>query len=207
MTCAFSESPHPDQGLRKWVQYDLGNVLLLGETWIWNINSVAHLGRGVKELEVYYSVDGVAYDLLGSFDIEAGNGSSLYSGQFGPDFSGVAARFILFHLISNHENTGCIGFGEVRFETLGIPSSVSDISDDSFRLYPNPTSDVLYVESSNSEVSQSYQILDAMGTIVFSDKLNAGSSIDVSRLPTGLYYLQLLTLNELITKKFSVIHD
>ncbi|RYD51361.1 MAG: T9SS type A sorting domain-containing protein [Sphingobacteriales bacterium] len=61
-------------------------------------------------------------------------------------------------------------------------------------VYPNPVTDRLYVRLAAASASVvSYQILDAMGrTVLVGTQLEGpGQSVDVSRLPVGLYVLRL----------------
>ncbi len=207
MTCGFTQSPNPDIGLSKWVQYDLGSPLLIGESWIWNINSPDQLGRGVNELEVYYSLDGNQYTMLGSYSIGQGNGSAYYEGEDGPDFAGIAARYILLTLVSNHEGTGCIGLGEVTFETLGIPSSAQEIVSEDLLLFPNPSSQSITILTGQDDLSYDYQILNTVSASILSGKFSSGDEIDISVLPQGMYYFHFRTSTQVFLQKFSVIRE
>jgi hypothetical protein len=57
-------------------------------------------------------------------------------------------------------------------------------------MYPNPTSDYLFVNGLNSNTS--YKISDSLGRILKTDKVETTSNkIDVSFLPNGIYFLQV----------------
>jgi hypothetical protein len=79
-----------------------------------------------------------------------------------------------------------------------------------FNYYPNPVSDMLYVnfdaESQNNIV---YSLFDIMGKEVYkSDILNVcgtiNKSIDLSRLADGMYFLEVKTDKEIISQKIIV---
>ncbi len=70
------------------------------------------------------------------------------------------------------------------------------------RLYPNPVQNTLNVELSNLDAKQ-VTIFDASGRLVNQiSNISNNARIDVSNLNKGLYYFQIITEHELITKKF-----
>jgi len=91
---------------------------------------------------------------------------------------------------------------------LTTGSSVkSDIADETFTIYPNPSSDFLFIKNHSNMITKGYTIYDNLGNIV--DK-NAGPNnsvniIDISKLATGVYTLRLDTGNGLYVKRFNVI--
>ena len=73
-------------------------------------------------------------------------------------------------------------------------------------IYPNPTSDFITIKTAeNSNVN--YEIIDMMGK-----KLNFGSfqfstTIDITNLTNGIYYVQLKTDKEIFkAEKFVIQH-
>lgn len=80
--------------------------------------------------------------------------------------------------------------------------SISDTEERSFQIYPNPSSDLLHIESSE-EILQ-INLSNTQGervTVDYSDKL---SSIDISNLAPGSYFLEVIgngfTVKKLISK-------
>ena len=67
----------------------------------------------------------------------------------------------------------------------------------SFSLYPNPAQDVLYIES--YEQIETIKIYSLQGRLV---KEVSSTSLDVSQLNTGLYFVQINFEGKTITKKF-----
>jgi len=83
--------------------------------------------------------------------------------------------------------------GEIE-ELAGIPINV----------YPNPATDVLNIETDMD--IESVTILNTTGQIVFQDQVNQnGTSIDLSNLQKGIYFVRMESEGELLsTKKIMV---
>ncbi len=75
---------------------------------------------------------------------------------------------------------------------------------DNFKVYPNPTSDVLNIicDYPNYEI----KMFNSMGSLVFTDfSGNSSSQIDVSRFDKGIYFIQVIgTGNEIDIQKILV---
>lgn len=64
---------------------------------------------------------------------------------------------------------------------------------ESYRIYPNPTQDVLNIEFSNAQILD-IELFNAQGQKVFAQHLGTGQTIyrlSLEHLPQGVYYLQL----------------
>ncbi|MBI9062946.1 MAG: T9SS type A sorting domain-containing protein, partial [Marinilabiliaceae bacterium] len=72
--------------------------------------------------------------------------------------------------------------------TVQTATSVESVAKNPVRLYPNPTSDRLFLKGQLSD--KNYRIYDSQGTLVLSGKLN-GSEIQTNRLAPGSYYLTI----------------
>ncbi len=89
----------------------------------------------------------------------------------------------------------------VRKKTLGInkPNSAPHIS-----VYPNPTTDKLYFDIRGREMPQSIVIYTLQGKCIKNVELDAhtiNSGIDISVLPSGVYYIQIQTQQGMHTQK------
>ncbi len=85
----------------------------------------------------------------------------------------------------------------IRFENQLVANK--DIKDNNgIRLYPNPVRDRLYVKGISKKVG--YSIHNWMGQRMIS--ASGDSSIDVSALPAGVYFLEIRLKNAIIVKKF-----
>lgn len=83
-----------------------------------------------------------------------------------------------------------------------ITTAVEEAQPEELSLYPNPTSDILRVEGSAFNTQRTVYILDASGRLVQESSLSSGS-VDVSRLATGTYMLQLTYNGKVISRKFT----
>ncbi len=94
-------------------------------------------------------------------------------------------------------------FGEEASHIISIVKDgngegVEEISS-SFRIYPNPVNDVLYInaETEVEEVSV-YDVYGRQQSTVNGQQ----STIDVSRLNTGIYFVRIKTNDEVVTRRF-----
>jgi bacillolysin len=114
----------------------------------------------------------------------------------------------------NGTPTSCetFSYGQVEDYSINITASgavaveeiaagfVETTETSSFALYPNPVESELNVSFSNS-VGYSYKISNTLGQQIISGELS-GNVIDVSKLHTGLYIIELNSAGKRIVKKF-----
>ncbi len=92
---------------------------------------------------------------------------------------------------STHESHVC------ETQVVGVDEeSVNELM-----VYPNPVTDVLYIEGFEEDAI----ITDALGRMVLSIS-NANLGTDVSTLPNGLYYLQTTTSEQIFRRSFVIEH-
>ncbi|MDG1476832.1 MAG: T9SS type A sorting domain-containing protein, partial [Vicingaceae bacterium] len=94
----------------------------------------------------------------------------------------------------SNEKLSCFEDDEVFYsnvdncETVGLKENLTQ---NILKIYPNPTSEKLFITLSNKNVSIAYSIFDISGKEVASSILNQSSFIDVSNFNKGLYLLKL----------------
>ncbi|NPD84172.1 T9SS type A sorting domain-containing protein [Lentimicrobium sp. L6] len=111
-----------------------------------------------------------------SWELLDGLGETLITGA-GPDY------------LVQDANAICFG--------VGIEDHSSDNLD--AKIYPIPTSDQLIIET---QTLGQLQILDMQGRIAFESLIeNEKSSFDVSEFVSGIYFVKIITGNQVITKK------
>ena len=125
-------------------------------------------------------------DVIGSFTIPS-------TAKLGNSRMRVSMRF-------NNEPTQCMefDFGEVEDYCINIggdPSSVPTIeTEESFVIYPNPSSGVFNIEMKFKQSRNvEFTLFDGVGRIIETKELTSSSinhMIDISQLPSGVYYLQ-----------------
>ena len=87
-------------------------------------------------------------------------------------------------------------FTDISNGTCSAPLSVDEFAKGSYKIYPNPVSDILNIES--KEALDFIRVINVLGKEVLSSKEN---SIDVSKLPSGLYFVEISAGNKSATKK------
>lgn len=70
-------------------------------------------------------------------------------------------------------------------------------------IYPNPASDYLILGTTSP--ANEVRVFSVEGTLVLCKHTVTNEKLDISMLPTGIYYLQLKTPQNVSNKKFSVI--
>jgi len=86
-----------------------------------------------------------------------------------------------------------------------IPSStVSAIKNNGFDLFPNPSNDKIYITNKNQRIQQ-LKIYNNLGALVYENNSNQlHYSIDMSPFSKGLYYVNFLSFDAILTKKIMV---
>ena len=79
----------------------------------------------------------------------------------------------------------------------------NELAEQGINLFPNPVRNTLYVE--NSDLINDLRIFDLTGRMIFSQVVNDNAtSINVSEFKTGVYIMQVMTVNGVVSKRFSV---
>jgi hypothetical protein len=75
----------------------------------------------------------------------------------------------------------------------------------SYHIYPNPSSNHINIKFENNSIT-AIKLFDNLGKTVKSvDDINRSStSLDISNFNSGIYYLQILVANELVSQKIIV---
>lgn len=96
---------------------------------------------------------------------------------------------LVFFVFSGNNPGSVLHVDDLAFS--GGTVEVNEISNEDYLIYPNPASDILNIELKNSAIN-SYEILNIDGSVVTSgDLTNSSSSIDVSQLASGTYFIKL----------------
>ncbi|MFC7671050.1 T9SS type A sorting domain-containing protein [Hymenobacter humi] len=87
--------------------------------------------------------------------------------------------------------------------TSTVTAAAKTLTDSNTSLYPNPVAESLTLKLPAGLAAATIRIYSATGQIVFTQALTAtGQRVDTSRLPTGIYQLQLLGNGRTETHKF-----
>jgi len=116
ISCAETPNPNNTLGNSHWILYNLGQNQNLYKSNFWNSNHPDHLAWGVKKMRFDYSIDSINWNYLTTYEFYKASGNSLYEGEVGPDFNGVAARYVLLTPLENY-GAVCVGFSEIKINT------------------------------------------------------------------------------------------
>lgn len=90
---------------------------------------------------------------------------------------------------------------EDRWGLIGTEEFIAE----NISVYPNPTSEILWVEDNTSFSVNNYSIYDISGRRILFNTFNASEKkVDVSNLNSGVYLLELVSSERKITKKIVV---
>ena len=87
-------------------------------------------------------------------------------------------------------------------------TGIGEITNDELRIFPNPTDGVLHVETQCIASLQDVEIFDMMGRMVYTVKTrfiaspqDGTTTIDLSNLPTGMYFIRIQTETGVVVRK------
>lgn len=129
LSCEPTQSPNPERGLSHWIQYDFGAIYALDNADIWNYNGSGASAQGFKDVVIDYSLDGVNWSELGTFNWAQASGTSQYGGFNMAEFAGISARFVLLTALSNFDGSDCMGISEISFDATTCPDAGTPCDD------------------------------------------------------------------------------
>jgi len=109
------------------LDFDLGGLYTLDNTFVWNYNWDVRLDRGTETLTILTSVDGINYSTVGGFSLPQGTGTALPAETL--SLGGTLARYVRFNLTSNYGDPAYLGLSEVQFNgsSSSLPEPASAI--------------------------------------------------------------------------------
>jgi len=211
LSCTPSQNPNAIRGVSHWIMYDLGDIQELGKSVFWNYNTPGEQANGIHEFAIDYSYNGINWQSYGNHTLEESGASSFYEGITGPDFSNIAARYILITALSNHGGD-CFGFAEIKVEVGDLVSGITtdQISGLKLNVSPNPAKDVLRVSfESISKLNCKLLVANSLGQAVLSKDLQvqAGKSleeINISTFPPGIYLVSIQNRTQISSREIII---
>lgn len=88
-----------------------------------------------------------------------------------------------------------------KYDINGRILGLEQVEKTAFRLYPNPTTNTLYIESTNPESIETVTVLNQSGSIVLNPEVQ-NQKVDLNGLASGVYFLRLQTTEGAFTEKF-----
>jgi hypothetical protein len=95
----------------------------------------------------------------------------------------------------NSPNPGSYGCVYDFNVTIGPSLSNSSFEKESFKLFPNPVSNTLFINYANNTVISKVTILNQLGQVVLTSNTKLENGIDVSELSNGIYFAQVSAEN------------
>ncbi len=180
------------EGVGEWILFDLQESLL-----IQSLDLAFFKGnQRITFFEIETSTDGINYtSVYDGFS----SGTTLELENF--DFDDQEARYIRITGKGNSSNQWN-SFTEIDIQSSPITTNLSDTDPDQFKLFPNPASDWVEINS-NTKVS-AIRIFDSVGKLKFNKNNIDLNHIDISNLANGYYFVQIETNNGIISEKLFI---
>lgn len=175
LSCTTDINPNPARGTTHWILYDLGAVYELTTTYFWNYNVFGQTDRGMKDIILDTSTDGVSWTAQVSFELSQATGNSSYTGNAGPNLNGISARYVLITVNSTWGHS-CAGLAEVKFGVQpyacfsALTHPTLPVVETEIRHYESSD----YIRSNTLVLPNAMTIYDAANCI----ELNAGFTVE-----------------------------
>lgn len=194
VSCEETESPNVKRDQSHWIMYDFGDQYSLHGSTFWNFNVPDSTSRGMRDIVIDYSNDGVDWTEVTEFTLPEAPGSAFYQGDEGPDFEGVVARYVLVTIFNNHGDANCVGMSELRINatiatSTNIPEGELDLA---LEANPNPAVEFTTIKISDFDNDLQYSLMDMTGRLLRQGQITSNNfSLNTSNLGSGTYTLSV----------------
>ena len=147
--------------------------------------------------------------LLGSFKLQAQNNTVSGGGQASGTGGSVSYTVGQIAYAALTGTNGSLIQGVQQPYEISIVTSLEDLAIDiKAQVYPNPTTDQLVLSVGTEDYKNlRYLLVDLQGKVIKTDRIiNSNSTLDVTKLSNGTYFLRVLSNNKPI-KTFQVIKN
>jgi hypothetical protein len=152
-----------------------------------NLEWTAETETDFKNYEVQYSTDGTSFKTIATLSAAENPGAPQKYSYTDPN----AAQGNAFYRLKMSDIDG-------KFEYSKIVATKLDCVKSPFTVYPNPVTDILNINNTNSQnENATVKLFDNNGRLIYDHKLVEGiNTINTHRLPNGIYLLQLINGSE-----------
>jgi surface protein len=160
-----------------------------------NLSWTAYIGLEFSTYNIYKNSNGTGYELLTS--LAASNTS------YNDTAANVIDNFYEYYIAIEAPDCNTVPlmseFIKSNLEYINPNLGISDLSylEESISLFPNPTSSQVQINTSNDIAIKNVVLYNVLGQPI---KISTKSTIEMSYLPSGLYYLQISTDLGTVTK-------
>lgn len=142
------------------------------------------------ETDFHYMVDTTVYCLLeNSFDPRLNPLSANSSTTITIYYHALNPNIPASGTFKYYLGTSCTDFIDSFQVELDYTVGLPEIDESFFSIYPNPSSEKVYLKTKNTMKINKIEITDLTGKVVTVPTLQADQSIDVSMLKKGLYHI------------------
>ena len=176
-----------------------------GPNFYWNDTDCEWLiqPEGAEQVKISFSAfQTMQGDVLQIYDGATTDAELIgsYSGGSAPGEITSSGPSVLLRFMTNSD--GQSSGWELNYES--VTTSLGDFAAEGFNLYPNPASDALFVQIPGDQAVM-IRIYSADGRVLLAENHQAGRQIvDISDLPSGMYFLQASNDNTTTRKHFIV---
>jgi hypothetical protein len=121
----------------------------------------------------------------------------MYTGTNGPDGPATSCTNVTINGIPE-----VLAVGETEDYTINIVDNLSldDFNQDQFSIYPNPSQNVVNIESKNNLNIESVKIFDLFGKLII-EKTQNTNQVSVENLSNGVYIVEVASEGIIFKKK------
>ncbi|MDV6169583.1 T9SS type A sorting domain-containing protein [Flavobacterium sp. DG1-102-2] len=165
-----------------------GSIVGVGpDTNSYNFNLMRFSSSGMQDMS--FGTNGVAKTSFGSYYHQT------HDIAVQPDGKIIITGMVMFN---NGQNNN---FLLLRYSGGAPALGLNNNALNQFSVYPNPTSDMLYLANADELAVENISVYDISGKAVLSQN-SAANQIDVEQLPQGMYFLKITTGNGTANHKF-----
>ena len=118
---------------------------------------------------------------------------------FVPDFSEEISNLPLNYINYDYtDTTWVINEKGTYYSSEQDVIGISDINANPINVYPNPVTNIISIDIENNYKQLSFELIDIVGKAVITQKVSGLNNINISELPTGLYFYRLTDKSEVI---------
>jgi hypothetical protein len=141
------------------------------------------------------------------FSGSSSNWNHIVAYFFPRDFQELDTITLRFTFSSDSNQTNKDGWMIGQVQIHGLFEGINEIQNDNLvSIFPNPTSDELFVQQQVPSNRQLIQIFDFTGRLVFEDINFTSQTVDTRQLSNGIYLLKYSDTKNYALKKFVVQH-